>query len=173
MTQSTRHGSLFVLVVGLCFLTVPGVVYADLIVDATVSPILGGFHFGYSITNNESVDVAIVSIVGPVGDPLIGPTLTAPNGFLASYDSGLGFIDFLENTSSFLSGTTTSGFGFDSASPPGPTTFSALTVTGGRLEGLTEAPVGVPVPEPGIIILLMAGVSALAGFRAHLSMRYR
>jgi len=150
-----------------------GTVRADVIVDATVSPILGGFHFEYSITNNELVDLAIVSIAGPAGDPLIGSTLTAPAGFLASYDSGLGFIDFLEAASSFLAGTTTSGFGFDSASPPAPTTFTALTIFGAELAGTTHAPGGAPIPEPATVTLLLVGIGALGGFKARILMRNR
>jgi len=164
MIPQTLTRNLIGVTIGLCILMLSSTVHADVIVDATVSPIPGGFHFDYSITNNESEDLVIVSIAGPAGDPLIGPTLTAPGGFLTSYDSGLGVIDFIGDTSAFLVGMTTIGFGFDSAFSPVPTTFEALTISGQKIVGTTQAPGGGPIPEPSTMLLIGSGLIGLAGY---------
>ncbi len=141
----------------------PGVCYATLIVTGTIQPLAAGlFHYEYSITNNAPQDVALVSISNaPLGDITITNTLMAPGGFLASYDPGLGIIDFLEDISLFGSGTTVSGFSFDSAFEPTPdllSAFTALTVNGDTLAGGIQTQV---VPEPGTLALLTLGLVAL------------
>jgi hypothetical protein len=104
------------LAVGLCVLTVPSVSNAVLIVEDTVTPGVGVFHHEFTITNNTIDDVAVVSILdAPIGDPFIAGSLIVPVGFMGSYDSGLGVIVFLGGTQLFAAGTTTGGFGFDSA----------------------------------------------------------
>lgn len=168
MIPQTLSRSLIGVITGLCILIMSAAVHADVIVDVTVSPIVGGFHFDYSITNSEPVDVVIVSIAGPASDPLIGATLTAPVGFLANYDFGLGFIDFLEGTDLFAAGTTTGGFGFDSASSPQPTTFVALSDVGQKIAGRTQVPGGVSIPEPATLVLFSSGLVGLAGLRKKL-----
>ena len=152
------------------------VAHADLIVTPTVTSAAGMFHYDYTIANVfPSEDVALVDVnVLPMDTTLTN--LFAPPGFQNIYDIGLGIVSFLPTLGSpdlFEVGTTKSGFGFDSAYAPANSTFSALTLSGIILVGPTQAPVGVSVPEPDLIILLMAGISALAGFRAYTSMRHR
>src|SRR4029434_4598588 len=116
----------------------------------------------FTIGNSGPADVPIVSITdAPVNDPLIGPSLEAPPGFLASYDPGIGlsfgFVDFLEDTELFAVGTTRTGFRFQSAaSPPSYfTLFEALTINGRLLSG------NITVPELGSPLLL-AGLGLVA-----------
>ncbi len=101
-------------------------------------------------------DVPIVSITdAPLADALIGVTLTAPAGFVALYDPGLGIVDFAENTSNFAAGTTTPGFSFESLTAPGAGVFSffqALTVAGALSSGnvqqmvVQSPPTATPTP---------------------------
>src|SRR5215467_13093227 len=89
-----------------------GIVHADIIVTANVTPNGGLFQYDYSIANQTADDLPVLDIaVTPhitIGD------LTAPTGFETAYDSGLGLVSFLENTASFGS-TPLSGFMFDSS----------------------------------------------------------
>ncbi|MBI2925170.1 MAG: hypothetical protein HYY24_05640 [Verrucomicrobia bacterium] len=121
---------------------------AILIVEGTVTPLAGSFEYEFSISNLGPNDYVIVSILNaPLADPLIDPTLVAPVGFLASYDDGLGFVDFLGDTDLFAVGTTVSGFSFESLSGPGTvfTLFEALSVLGDSFSGsITITPAGVP-----------------------------
>ena len=133
----------------LCMLISSGIAHAALNVSAVVSPAGGGlFHYVFTIQNTGPDDVAIVSVDAPINDTFIDPSLTFPAGFLASYDPLLGFVDFLEDTDLFASGTIVTGFAFDSAS--GPTAgsfleFEALTVNGDKITGNVTLVSEVPV----------------------------
>ena len=151
------------LAIGLCISLAPWPSMASVVVDATVTPAGGGaFHYEISVTNTEIEDLALVSIVdAPLNDPLIDPSLDAPSGFLANYDDGLGIVDFLENTDSFASGTTTSGFSFDSLSSP-PDSFAhfeAFTISGNLVAG--DVNFISAVPEPATLALLGLGLAGL------------
>jgi hypothetical protein len=122
-----------------CFLLVlmlaaPTAGAANVMMDMTVTSLGGGvYHYDVEITTLGPEEFAVVSITdGPPGDPLIDSSLTAPSGFLSSYDFGLGFIDFLADTGSFAPGSVVSGFSFESlAAPPNYlTSFQALDLTG-------------------------------------------
>jgi hypothetical protein len=163
----TLRGWLTGLAVGLCILTAPSVSSALLVVQDTVTPGVGVFHHEFTITNNTVDDVAIVSIVdAPIGDPFIAGSLVVRAGFLGSYDSGLGFVDFLGDTQLFAVGTTTGGFEFDSAFAPTPgppsrfAAFEALTVNGDLITGDVQS-TAVQVPEPPPFLLLVLGVLSL------------
>jgi len=130
---------------------------ADPTVDLTVTPLGGGiFQYQFSVNNSGPQDISIVTITdAPGADPLIPLTLTAPVGFLANYDPGLGLVDFLEGTSSFQVGTTISGFGFESATSPDANflAFEALSVNGDFFAG-TVHQVTSTVPEGGRTVVL-------------------
>jgi len=136
------------------------------VVDATVSPVGGGiFHYDVAITNSEAEDLVLVSLLhGPLSDPYIEPSLTAPAGFLTSYDDGLGIVDFLADSALFNAGSTTSGFSFNSVAAPMTAfgDFEALGDFGGSFRGLVNLTV-TAVPEPGALALLALGSVALAG----------
>ena len=145
---------------------------AALMVDLTTSPLGGGiYQYTFTIANTGPDDVAIVSIVdAPLADPLIDPTLTWPVGFLASYDGGLGFVDFLEGTSLFSVGTSFSGFSFQSEAVPGFyfTEFTALTVNGEQLSGSVNQTITVP-ESGGTAVFALLGLLALALWKRGLS----
>ncbi len=134
---------------------------ATLLVSSSATDQGGGiFHYDFSITNNGPSDVVIVSLLGPAGDPNIGPSLSAPAGFLALYDEVLGFVDFLEASDLFTVGSTLTGFGFDAAVVPGNgffDVFFAIDVDGGQDVGQVAF-----VPEPMSMSLLALGL-VLAG----------
>ena len=140
---------------------------ATLLVNAIVTPTNGGlFDYDFSVTNNGTEDVSIVSIPdAPFGELTIDLTLVAPVGYLASYDSGLGIIDFLEDTDLFTVGSTRNGFAFTSASGPDSNfmTFDALTIDGNLISGQIRKDLrpGAVVPEPGTIVLLAFGLGCL------------
>ena len=134
---------------------------ADLFVNLSQTPLGGGtFQYEYSVSNTGLDDVAIVSITdAPLGDSLISASLTVPAGFLSSYDSGLGIVDFLGNTSLFAAGSTTGGFLFQSTSQPPDyfIKFEALTVQGEFISGTVNS-----VPETTSTVLMEAfGVFSL------------
>jgi hypothetical protein len=163
MTQRITTGCA---VAALCLISL--LTRADVFVDATVSPIGGGaYHYEFAVSNTGPEDALVVALNdAPPGDLMIKPSLVAPAGFLSSYDSGIGFVDFLADTDLFATGTTVSGFSFDSlGSPPTYlTTFEGLTINGNSFSGRIRY-----VPEAGNTLIL-AGISlgALGVFRRRL-----
>jgi len=138
---------------------------AQVSVTPTVTSDAAAFHYDYAVTNLTASDLAVVTLsVAPV--PQAVQNLTAPLGFIASFDSGVGLLSFLEDADpatlqTFAPGTTVSGFRFDSALAPVPTTFEALDLAGGVFTGPTLGPAdpGGVIPEPGTLGLL--GTAAL------------
>ncbi len=111
----------------------------------------GTFLYSVFITNDTVNDLAVVSLIdGPTFDSFIAPSLMSPSGFSTSYDSGLGFVDFIEDSSAFTSGGTFGAFTFESMAAPGTafTMFEALDVMGDSVSGMTTV-----VPEPGTFTL--------------------
>jgi hypothetical protein len=171
MIQPTLHRSFLGLAGVLCVLTTLSVARAGLIVTPTVTPVGVSFHYDYTITNDPPApgeDVVIVDInVLPMDATLTN--FFAPLGFQTVYDAGLGKVSFLPDVGSpdlFGVGTSISGFGFDSAHAPAPSTFDALTLLGNPVSGPTQAPIGAVIPEPGTITLLLVGLGALATIKA-------
>jgi hypothetical protein len=134
-------------------------------VTPTITAMAGIFHYDYSIANTTPNDVFLIDIPVPPSATAI-QNLTAPAGFVSAFDSGLGLVSFLENTSLFGS-IPMGGFAFDSALAPGMATFQASFVnsTGGieTFSGATMA----PVPEPGSMGLLAMSMLALMLGRRH------
>ena len=167
MNRSPKKRHFVVLAIMFTMLTALCSLHAALIVNTTVTPINNDlFNYDFSITNNDLEDVSIVSIVdAPFGDLNIDPTLVAPAGFIASYDLGLGIVDFLEDTDVFAIGTTRVGFTLTSAFGPVGNfmAFEALTVNGNLMSGQVQKdvrPDGV-IPEPGTMALLAFGLGCL------------
>ena len=155
--QATLRGAL--LTAALALLTSPA---RALLVEATVDDVGGVFHYAFTVTNNDPDDYAIVSLVdAPIGDPLIAASLTPPVGFLAIYDSGAGFVDFLEDTQLFASGTVVGVFTFDSLFDLSLhfQSFEALTTQGTRVSGTVTI---TSVPEPAGLALIALGLGLLA-----------
>jgi hypothetical protein len=129
-------------------------VQAQVVVSPTVTPNGNLFHYDYSVTNNTGNDLLLVD-VQVLTDPLTIQNLMAPSGFQIAYDSGLGLLTFLEDSSLF--GTApVSGFTFDSSVKPSFTTFAGLVLDGnGGFIHVSGNTLG-PVPEPGSLTLLCA-----------------
>lgn len=142
----------------------PHAAHAGLFVDLSAVPLGGGtYQYDVSVSNNGPEDLAIVSLTdAPLGDALIAPSLTAPAAFSTSYDSVLGFVDFLADVS-FAAGTTVSGFSFLSTAVPTVsfTSFEALTIQGDLLSGQVRYP-RMNVPDTGSsLVALSFGLAAL------------
>jgi len=125
---------------------------AQVVVTPAISSAAGITTFDYSITNNTLTDLVIVSISVPAIPGAVFD-LAAPVGFLTSFDSGVGIVDFIADTESFGAGATQSGFLFSSRFPAGPAAFTALDAAGTEITGSTVSAV---VPEPGAIAWWLA-----------------
>ncbi len=138
---------------------------AGLFVDLSATPLSGGsYAYNASVSNTGPKDVAIVSLIdAPLNDPQIAPSLTAPAGFSANYDPGLGFLDFLADAS-FAAGTTVGGFSFESLIAPMTAfnLFEALTVDGDLISGRVRYP-GTNVPDTGSSLATLAIGLAVVG----------
>lgn len=120
----------------------------------TFSMTTGLFTYSYSVTNGSTNTLAIISFGAQPTGTITVQNLSAPTGFLATYDSGNGFISFLEDNNpgtpqTFAPGSTIAPFVFNSPFAPGNTTFQALDVNGNTFTGITQA----PIPEPGTLAL--------------------
>lgn len=134
-----------------------------------------GSYFSYElyVVDNVLPNLVVVSLLNaPLGDTLIGPSLTAPVGYLASYDSGLGIVDFLTDTTLEFGLPTTGPFTF--ASLFGPASYFAQSR--GLDDNLNEVSMDLAtitvvqgpngqVSGPGGIALLGLGLALLAGRR--------
>lgn len=137
----------------------------SVVVTPTVTPIAGGFQYSYTITNNTPDDPFVIDIPVPA-DPSAIFDLTAPSGFESAFDSGLGLVSFVEDSSNFTS-TPQSGFFFDSPDAPGSVMFQAtvLSSTTGGLYTIS-GPTLAPVPEPAYISLwFLTGFLGLLVYR--------
>ncbi len=146
---------------------------ASVTVNPTVTPISGGYNYSYTIsetiTDATTDDVFLIDIpVAP--DPAAVTNLMAPAGFTTAFDSGLGLVSFLENTS-FFSSTPEGGFSFDSTYKPGTVTFEASVLSTANaniytVSGLTTS--AAPVPEPsytGLFVCLAPAILLYRQFR--------
>lgn len=127
------------------------------IVSPTVTHAAGAFHYSFAIANSGVDDLLLVDIPVPAVAQSIF-NLTAPSGFHAAFDSGLGLVSFLEDTSSF--GTTpTGGFSFDSLTGPGDVSFQATLLGSANGNVFADSgPTTAPVPEPAYFWAVASGV---------------
>ena len=171
MIRHAQYKFLSGIVSATCLFILPGIAHAQVSTPA-VTFANGLYHYDYSIANTSADDLFTVTIqVLPFSDPVNAnsPTnpnnpvinVTAPTGFLSSYDPVNGFIGFTED-SSFFTPAPLSGFTYDSTIAPMSSAFEAdFFGTNGITPtfGTTLA----AVPEPGSIALLGA-MSAAACF---------
>jgi hypothetical protein len=121
------------------------------------------FHWDISVVNNSVPDLFLVSLSdAPLFDPLIDLSLTAPTGFLANYDEGLGFVDFLAATVDSFPIGETSVFSFDSLFGPGAAFTSFQALGGLPPQGIIGQVQLVAVPEPNPFSTLAMGLTVLA-----------
>ena len=126
---------------------------AQLIVTPTITPIGSQFHYNYSVTNNTPNDIFDVDVSVRPGAGVL-TNLVAPTGFQIAYDSGLGLVSFLEDTSTFSSSPTT-GVMFDSYLPPRTTPFAGNYLDSNfNIQTTTGFTQGANVPEPGLLTLV-------------------
>ncbi len=158
MTHKMQYGRWLAAAGALCALGRPGMARADLVtVTPSVTFSSGLYHYDYTITNNGPTDLLDVTLQVLPGPSTI-QNLSVPDGFLGSFDPGLGLVDFLGNVDmnglpvDFTPNSTLDGFMFDSPYKPSPSFFSALKLDGTSLLGVTSA----PVPEAGSAALLGA-----------------
>ncbi len=123
-----------------------------------------GYTYNYSITNGAPMDLAEITVPANPQSSLLN--LTAPTGFLITFDSGNGLFSFLEDNNqntpqTFASGTTVTGFSFTSFYAPGAATFDALDAGANDYMGTTLAP--TVVPEPTTTLLSLAGLALVGG----------
>ncbi len=139
---------------------------AQVIVTPTVNFSDGLYHYNYSISNSTANDVFIVDITVPINLPSVVQNLSAPAGFQSQFDSTLGLVSFLEDTSVF-SATPVNGFIFDSPLAPGPAPFNTTFVTPGGQTGTGSGRTSAPAtPEPGSLAVIGAlGASGLLALR--------
>ena len=143
-----------------------GTARSQVLVDAVVTfdSSASLFLYQYSVTNNGSADLAIITFgVAPGSDTVLSPS--APTGFLISFDPGVSLVSFTEDNDSgtpqtFAPGTTVSGFSFSSALGPGSVQFEAQDANGDSFFGVTSA----PIPEAGTSALLVFGAALLGGW---------
>ncbi len=137
-------------------------------INALVTDNGSSFHYDVSVLNDDPIDdLLVVSLDdAPLSDPLIGSSLTAPAGFLASYDPGLGIVDLLSDTAGFVAGLTIGPFSFDSTAGPGQafTRYTALNLNGDVFVGnVVSRVVGAgEVPVPATLALMLGGLGMLS-----------
>lgn len=138
-------------------------------VQSAVTDQGGFFHYDMQVLNDDPIlDLIAVSITdAPLGDPLIAGSLSAPPGFVAGYDAGLGFVDFLADSAVFFPAGVTGLFSFDSsaspfATPAAFTSFQALALDGTLIDGQIDHQLVQNVAAPAPLALLIAGLGWLA-----------
>jgi hypothetical protein len=143
-----------------------GAVHAQTSVSISPTVTTSGalYTYSYSITNFTDTDLAFVNLDNL---PLVGGALTnlsAPSGFLSTFDPGVGIATFApDNTANygeFAPGSTISGFSFSSTFGPGTVAYDTLDLYGDPYTGTTVGP-SAAVPEASTWVSVGAGLLAL------------
>lgn len=151
---------------GLCLaLALPTRAQLALSSSVTAGP-PGLFHYSYNVFNGTPTDYSVVTLAGltPGFDTI--QSLSAPTGFLALFDTGLGLLSFVEDSSPFVAGTWSGAFTFDSPFSPNWGSFEGISIAGDFSTGTTVVPGGAAVPEPSTY-----GVGAAALLLAFITVR--
>lgn len=131
---------------------------APITVNATVPPLGSLFHYDYSITNDTPDDAFIIDVTVPMSLTAV-TNLIAPLGFQIAFDSGLGLVSFIED-SSFFTPIPTLGFSFDSPLGPAASIFNATVFSAAsgiyNVNGPTESPAAVPEPGAAPMLAILA-----------------
>ena len=135
---------------------------AQVFVTSTATFTGSAFHYIYTVTNTSPDDLFVVNLNGLPSVQGALFNFTAPNGFTeTNYDYNVGIESFQANDS-FASGSTTSGFSFDSAFAPSAVAFDTVSGAATPYTGMTLGPAGAPVPEASTLVSLGMGLSVLA-----------
>lgn len=138
---------------------------AQLSVQSTVSPLGGMFHYEYQVWNQTDSDFSIITLGGLLAQSAAVQNLSSPNGFLASFDPGLGLLSFIEDSQPFGAQTTVGPFQFDSPYASGVGNFEAVDISGSVVTGRVAAVPMSPVPEPSTYATFAALLLLVACFR--------
>ena len=126
---------------------------AQLIINATATPVGGAFNYSYRVSNQTTTAVSVVTLAGFARTASAVQSLVAPSGYISFFDAPLGLLSFIEGSQVFAAGTVSSPFSFTSTFGPGAGSFEAVNINGDILLGTTIVasvpPVaGSAVPEP-------------------------
>ena len=124
----------------------------------------GLFQYQANVTNNspftlDLIDLDIAGVLAP---------LTAPTGFLNTYDSGLNLLTFAEDANiltpqTFAPGTTVGVFTFRANAAFTSVPFTALDRPNGNFTpGTASFTASAAAPEPGTALFLALGLTGLA-----------
>ena len=140
---------------------------APLAVTSSVSGNGPLFLYSYTVINSSLPDLLSVTLTTPAQGSAV-QNLTAPSGFSAFFDAGIGLVDFVADTSSFSIGSSISGFTLQSPFQLGSVPFSALSLDANQNPVVTTgtvSPSASLVPEPSALGLV--AVSLLSAFAVY------
>ena len=118
------------------------------------------FSYDFTVTNTSLPDLLSVTLTTP-SQPNAVQNLTAPTGFSAFFDAGVGLVDFVSDTLSFTVGSSVSGFALQSPFQLSSTAFSTLSLDADQNPVVTTGTVS-PAPEPASLGLV--GLALLSVF---------
>ena len=136
---------------------------AQVFVTSTAVFTGSAFHYTYTVINTSPDDLFVVNLNGLPSVQGALFNFSAPAGFTMTnpYDYNAGIESFVASNS-FASGSTNSGFSFDSTFAPATVAFDTVSFAPTPYTGTTLGPAGAPVPEASTLVSLGAGLSVLA-----------